>query len=411
MEFGLLGRKLGHSFSPQLHKALGGYDFGLFEVEPGRLEEFMTRREFKGIHVTIPYKRDVMKYCDSISDISEASGSVNCIVRDAKGRLHGTNTDYFGFRYLAESENIDPQGRKCLILGSGGVSGTVKKALEDMGAAEIFIISRSGDNNYSNIDMHSDAEIIVNTTPVGMYPDNGERVIDPGMFGKCKGIIDLIYNPLKTALVLDAEKQGIKAAGGLKMLVAQAAEGCRLFTGKAVTAKEIGKITGELKRNQENIVLIGMPGCGKTVIGRQLGRITGKAFADIDEEIRKASGRTPSDIILAEGEAVFRDIESDVMADILKEGGRVVSAGGGAVERERNCSLMKQNGTVVYIKRELKELEKKERPLSGKYGVETLYERRNPLYAAWSDIAVSNTGIDKTALAIAETIGYEVKDI
>lgn len=412
-KYGLLGRKLGHSFSPQIHKALGGYEFGLFEKEPEEIEEYMTCGGFKGLCVTIPYKRQVMEYCDEISEVAMAANSVNTIVRRDDGSLYGDNTDYFGFRYMVESEGFAIEGRKCIVLGAGGVSGTVKKALLDMGAASVTLISRSGEDNYENISRHFDAQIVVNATPVGMYPDGGISPVDINLFSNCEGAIDLIYNPLRTKLVLDAQKVGIKACSGMKMLVAQAARGCKLFTGKDTSSEEIDFLTGRLEREQANIVLIGMPGAGKTSIGKALAEIigeeaevaksekVGREFVDVDCLIEVETGRAPADIIEQDGEAFFRDIETEILRKALKSTGKVIACGGGIVEREENYHILRENSIVIYIKRNIEELPVSGRPVSKARGIEAIFESRAPKYEAWSDFSVDNIGVEATAKAIA----------
>lgn len=407
VRYGLLGRRLGHSFSPQIHKALGGYQFGLFEKEPEELEAYMEKGLFDGICVTIPYKRDVMKYCSEISDIARESNSVNVVVRRPDGSLYGDNTDYYGFRYMIESEGFSVQGAKCLVLGSGGVSGTVKKALEDMGADSVRLISRSGEDNYENIDRHYDADIVVNATPVGMYPENGTSPVDIAKFSRCKAAVDLIYNPLRTRFVLDAEKAGIPSCGGMKMLVAQAAKACNLFTGKEICPETIEKVIKKTEIEQANIVMIGMPGAGKTSTGKILSNSIDREFIDMDCMVKNKTGMTPAEIIETEGEDAFRDIETENLKKALRRGGKVVACGGGVVERDENYEILRENSIVVYLKRDLDKLPVRGRPLSKDNGVEVLYRRRSPKYESWSDIQVDNVGVGKTAKILAKMIGLD----
>ena len=264
-DYGLLGRTLGHSFSPQIHKSLGGYSYELFEVEPENLKGFFENTALKGFNVTIPYKKDVIKYCSSLSDAAQKTGSVNTIVRNPDGSFAGHNTDYYGLDYLIRSAGFEVSGAKIIILGNGGVSGTVRQLMNDRGASEVVTISRKGEENYENISRHYDAEFVINTTPVGMYPDNGRAVIDVTEFKNCKGLVDLIYNPIKTRIVMDAENMGIPAEGGLKMLVAQAAGACELFLGRKISDELIEAEYMRILRQVENIILIGMPGCGKSL--------------------------------------------------------------------------------------------------------------------------------------------------
>ncbi len=407
MQYGLIGRKLSHSFSPKIHKMIGGYDYGLIEVEPENLKKFFQEGNFEGINVTIPYKKEVMKHCGELSDISRATNSVNCIVRKSDGSYYGTNTDYFGFITLVKSAGIEVQGRKCLILGTGGVSGTVKKALEDMGAGEIVLISRSGNDNYRNIAKHYNGEIIVNTTPVGMYPRNEQTLLGLDAFANLRGVVDLIYNPLKTRLILEAEKRGIKAVGGLMMLVAQAAEAREIFTGCKVDDTTVFRVYKELRQELENIVIIGMPGSGKTTIGRVIGRKLGKHFVDVDRAIKKETGRDPKTIIREDGIDGFRNIETEVLGHVAKKVGRVLSTGGGVVEREENLQLLRQNSRILYLKRDLTELTTKGRPISQQIGLEELFERRRDLYESWSDYQVDNIGIEETAEIIRSILKNE----
>lgn len=410
VKYGLLGRKLGHSFSPQIHKSLGGYQFGLFEREPEEIEDYFDKKMFRGLCVTIPYKRTVMQYCDEISDIARESDSVNVVVKREDGSLFGDNTDYYGFRYMVESEKFPVKGSKCIILGTGGVSGTVRKVLEDMGASSVTHISRTGEDNYENIERHYDADIVVNATPVGMYPDNGSCPVDISGFKNCKGAIDLIYNPLRTKFMLDADRAGIPNCGGMKMLVAQAAKACTLFTGKEISDDEIEKVIKRTGREQANIVMIGMPGAGKTSTGKILSNTIDREFIDMDCMIKNKTGMSPADIIETEGEDAFRKIETENLRKALKRGGKVVACGGGVVERDENFDILRENSIVIYVKRDLDKLPVRGRPLSKENGVEALYNRRAPRYESWSDYEVDNVGVGKTARIIANMLGYEKED-
>lgn len=408
-QFGILGRKLSHTYSPEVHMMLGGYEFGVFEREPEQVEEFIRNGEYKGLCVTMPYKKTVMEYCDEISETAKRCGSVNVIVKRDDGSIYGDNTDYFGLRYLLVSARMDVKGGKCLVLGNGGVAATVRQVLNDMFAGEVVTISRSGENNYENLELHHDADYIFNATPVGMYPNNGEAVIDINEFDDVKGVIDLIYNPIRTKLVLDAQKAGIPAFGGLEMLVSQAAPACELFTGKAVDADRIAKVCDQLEEKIENIILIGMPGCGKTSIGGMLSKITGKPFVDSDDAIEEEKDMLCRQIILAEGEESFRKTEADVIKRLCAEGGNIIALGGGAVETPELENLLKENGRVVYIRRDLRELPIDGRPISQDKGVWEIFEERGPKYIEWSDLQVDNEGIEDTAIMIAALLGYYKK--
>lgn len=405
-DYGLLGRTLGHSFSPQIHKSLGGYSYELFEVEPENLKGFFENTALKGFNVTIPYKKDVIKYCSSLSDAAQKTGSVNTIVRNPDGSFAGHNTDYYGLDYLIRSAGFEVSGAKIIILGNGGVSGTVRQLMNDRGASEVVTISRKGEENYENISRHYDAEFVINTTPVGMYPDNGRAVIDITEFKSCRGVIDLIYNPIKTRLVMDAENIGIPAEGGLKMLVAQAAGACELFLGSKISDELIEAEYMRILRQVENIILIGMPGCGKSSIGERLAEITGKSFADSDIKIIEQTGRSAEDIICSDGEEYFRRVETAVAKAEGAHTGCVIATGGGVVTREENLDLLRQNGRIVYIKRSLEDLSSDGRPISAANRIEDLFRQRKTAYESWSDFEAENTGIEETAAKIAQQLGY-----
>ena len=403
--YALLGRKLGYSISPQVHKLLGGYDFGLIEMEPDQLDYFFEKRDFCGICVTMPYKTQVIKYCDRLSETARDTGSVNVIVREEDGSLSGHNTDYEGYKYSVEKSGLDIKGAKCLILGSGGVSETVKKVLHDLGASKILKISRTGENNYLNLEKHHDADIIVNATPVGTYPDEDLLPVDISRFTRCRGVFDLIYNPLRTGLMLAAEDMGIPAFGGMDMLICQAACACRLFTGRD-EASRIEEVTGRTTRDCENIIFIGMPGCGKSSVGKKLAEITNKEFIDTDMLIRESFGMSPEEMIKACTEEYFRDREEEIIKQASLKRGSVIATGGGVVEREKNYKRLRKSGRIVYLSRELSELSCEGRPLSMEAGLRSLFERREALYKSWSELEAANAGIDECAQQIAIRLGY-----
>ena len=391
MKCGLLGRKLGHSYSPQIHGLLGDYSYDLFEKEPEELASFLKNGDFTGINVTIPYKKDVIPYLDALSPAAQKIGSVNTIVRRADGSLFGHNSDYFGFVSLVKHSGIAVDGKKVLVLGSGGTSNMVVTALRDLGAAPV-VISRSGENNYGNLHLHSDASVIVNATPVGMYPNTGVSPIDLNRFPKLDGVLDVIYNPAKTQLLLDAEKLGIPHENGLWMLVAQAKEAAEYFTGKMLPDSCIEKIHGILSRQMKNIVLIGMPGCGKSTIGNLLARKLGRKFVDADEEIIQLAGKSIPEIFAQDGEDAFRQWESDALAHLGKQSGLVIATGGGCVTRQGNYPALHQNGSIVWLERDLSLLPTDGRPLSQSNRLEEMYAVRKPLYEAFADVRVANTG-------------------
>ena len=398
MRCGLLGRKLGHSYSPQIHRELGSYQYTLFEKEPQELEEFLKNGDFEGLNVTIPYKKDVIPYLTELTPVAQRLGAVNTIVRRADGTLIGHNTDYFGFRYLVQRSGLDVENKKVLVLGSGGASNTAVAVLRELGA-RVVIISRSGENNYQNLHLHADASAIVNTTPVGMYPNTGVSPIDLGLFPQLEGVLDAVYNPARTQILLDAESRGLVAMNGLWMLVAQAKESAEWFTGCAIPDSRIDGIHHALRLEMENIVLIGMPGCGKTTIGRLLAEKTGKRFVDADEALEARVNRKITDIIPQEGEAAFRHMESDTLSELGRQSGLVIATGGGCVTQQRNYTLLHQNGTILWLTRALAKLPTDGRPLSQAGKLSEMYEKRRPLYDRFADAVVSNDGPAEQTLA------------
>jgi shikimate dehydrogenase len=403
--FGLLGEKLGHSFSPLIHGYLGEYDYSLYEISAADLDSFMTERRFDGINITIPYKQQVMPYCATLSREAQTIGSVNTIIKDENGKLHGHNTDYHGFNQMMEHGGIDPKEKKVLVLGDGGSARTVRAALDGLGAQEIVTISRRGTDHYGNIERHYDADIIVNTTPVGMYPDNGNSPLRLTEFRQLSGVADLIYNPTRTKLLLEAARLGIPRVNGLAMLVAQAEKASRLFLDGPARPELVNKIHDAILKRTQNIALIGMPGCGKSTIGRVLAQKTGRSFADIDVQIESAAGKSIPQIFADDGEETFRQLETRVLAEEAKKSGMVLATGGGVVTRLENLNLLRQNSLIVYLKRELTDLITDGRPLSQNIGIQALAEKRLPLYEVWSDCAVQvGAKPEQTAALIEETI-------
>ena len=405
MQCGLLGRKLGHSYSPQIHGLLGSYNYKLFEKEPEEVGDFLKNGDFTGLNVTIPYKKDVIPYLSQLSPVAKRLGAVNTIVRRQDGSLIGHNTDYFGFRYLVERSGLTVRGKKVLVLGSGGASNTAVAVLQELGA-QVVIISRSGENNYHNLHLHHDASVIVNTTPVGMYPNTGISPIDLNLFPQLEGVLDAIYNPARTQILLDAEKQGLVAMNGLWMLVAQAKESAEWFTGSAIDQDKIPEIHACLRRQMENIILIGMPGCGKSTIGRLLAQRTGKKFVDADEALEARLGRKITDIIPQDGETVFRQMESDTLAELGKQSGLVIATGGGCVTQQRNYPLLHQNGTILWLTRQLHKLPTEGRPLSQPGKLQEMFAQRQSLYRQFADAEISNDGpVEETLTAIRSALG------
>lgn len=389
MRYGLLGHKLSHSYSPQIHKALAGYEYGLLPVEPEDLNSFMRAADFSGINVTIPYKKAVLPYCASLSPQAQRLGAVNTIVKQADGTLWGHNTDYFGFLQMIKLSGLSVNDKKVIILGSGGAGVTASAVLEDLGA-KVIIISRNGVNNYENLHLHYDASVIVNATPVGMYPDNGVSPISLESFNSLEGVLDLIYNPAKTALLLQAESLGIIAINGLYMLVAQAKESAECFGGKKIADNKIIEVYGELKAQMENIVLIGMPGSGKSTIGKMLAEALERPFVDTDQLIVERIGMSIPEFMEKFGLDAFRNEEITVIKEVCKKSGFVIATGGGCVTREENYDAIRQNSLVVWVKRNIEDLPADGRPLSAKGDLSAMYEVRKPLYSRFADICVHN---------------------
>ena len=400
MKCGLLGRKLGHSYSPQIHSYLGTYSYDLFEKEPEEVADFIRNGDFTAINVTIPYKKDVIPYLDELSLTAKKMGSVNTVVRCPDGTLFGHNTDYFGFTSMVRRSGIPVAGKKALVLGSGGTSNTAVKALADLGA-QVVIISRSGENNYENLDLHADASVIVNTTPVGMYPKTGAAPVDLKRFPQLEGVLDVIYNPARTQLLLEAEATGLPHENGLWMLVAQAKEAAEYFTGMKLDDSVIQAVHRKLSVQMQNIVLIGMPGSGKSTIGALLAKKLGRTLVDADAEIEQLAGKTIPEIFAQDGEDAFRNWETQVLAELGKRSGLVIATGGGCVTRQRNYPLLHQNGSIVWLRRDIQVLPTDGRPLSQANDLGVMYTKRKPLYEAFADFSADNNGTpDATVSAI-----------
>ena len=397
MKTGLLGRKLGHSYSPQIHAYLGEYTYDLFEREPEDVEKFLKEGDFSAINVTIPYKKTVMPYC-TLTETAKYMGSVNTIVRQPDGTLLGHNTDYFGFTSMVRKSGLEVSGKKCLVLGSGGASVTAVAVLKEMGA-NVVVISRSGEDNYENLHRHTDAAVICNCTPVGMYPKNGISPVDLNLFPQLEGVLDMIYNPARTKLLMDAADRGLVAENGLWMLVAQAKEAADWFMNKKLPDSLIQYVYDKMRRQMENIILIGMPGCGKSTIGRQLADKLGKTFVDADAELVKTYGVDIPTIFATEGEVGFREKETAVLAELGKKAGLVIATGGGCVTQEQNYPLLHQNGTVFWLTRDLDKLPSEGRPLSLATRMEDMYRVRKPLYRRFADHIADNSDTVEAAVA------------
>lgn len=397
MVCGLLGRTLGHSYSPQIHSMLGNYTYQLFEKEPDEVENFLKSGNFDGLNVTIPYKQTVIPFLDELSPVAQALGAVNTIVR-RDGKLIGHNTDFFGFQELVRASGLKMAEKKVLVLGTGGASKPVTAVLRELGA-QVISISRSGDDNYDNLSRHADASVIVNTTPVGMYPKNGAAPLSLDGFLNLEGVLDIIFNPARTQLMLEAESRGLTAMGGLRMLVAQAKESSEWFTATAIPQGKIDEIFHALTCQMENIILIGMPGCGKTTIGGMLGKALGRTVVDADEKIVTMAGMSIPEIFARDGEEGFRQLETQVLSDLGKQSGLVIATGGGCVTRQENYPLLHQNGKLFWLRRDIAMLPTDGRPLSQKQSLDAMYALREPLYTAFADHVIDNNGTPEETVA------------
>lgn len=403
MSFGLLGRTLGHSFSPQIHAQIGDYDYQLYEVEPMDITAFFEGSDWQGINVTIPYKETVMPYCDEIDEKAQRIGCVNTLVRRADGTLFGTNTDYDGLAFALDNAGIAIEGRKCLVLGNGATSKTVTTVLTDKGAREVIVFGRHDAVPYSDIALHHDAEVIVNATPVGMYPNNGGRLIDLDGFSQLEACFDVIYNPHRSRFLLDAERRGVTVCDGLPMLVAQAVFAAKYFIGLEDVEAHIAPILSRMVEDDENIVLIGMPGVGKTTVGEALAARLGRRFIDIDSAVEEKYGSVP-DYINTHGIDAFRAVETEAIAACGKEHGLVIATGGGSVTVPANKDLLRQNGRIYWIERPLEDLPTDGRPLSTG-GLETLrrlYDERLVCYTDFADCRLQNDDVAQTVTHILE---------
>jgi len=383
MTYGLIGEKLSHSYSKIIHNFWGNAEYQLWEIKPEELGAFLQAADFTGINVTIPYKEDVIPYC-ILSEGADRIGSVNTIVNE-HGRLYGYNTDYSGFLYMSQRANIDFRHKKVLILGSGGTAKTVFCAVADRGAEEIIVVSRRGGDNYENLGKHYDSNILINTTPLGMYPLNDGLPVDISPFERLTDVIDVIYNPLKTRLLLQAQKKGVNFTNGLPMLVAQAWFSHKLFfhmeKGAEEDAEAIEECLHKTEKLLRNIVLIGMPGCGKTTVGRAIGQCLGLKFTDTDFEIERQTGRLVREIINNSGEAYFRKVEADINSQVARETGQVIATGGGSMMSPENREAVLQNGFIIFLEREITNLATDGRPLSKDFAaIEELYKQRAPIY-------------------------------
>ncbi len=402
MRFGLIGRTLVHSFSPAIHNQIGDYEYKLYPLEPEQVGEFVQTTDLDGFNVTIPYKKDVIPLCLDISERAKAIGSVNTMLRLPDGSWYGDNTDYDGFIYQLGSDAKTLKGKKALILGSGGSSQTVQKVLAD---CEIpFTVITHKENTPETLARHPDTALIVNTSPFGMYPNNGDSPAELSLFPNCRLVLDLIYNPAKTALLLQAEKLGIPARNGLSMLVAQGVRAGELFLNQTLPKDLVETITDEIRRQTLNIVLIGMPGCGKTTVANLLSELTGRKVADTDDLIREKAGMEIPEIFAKYGEPYFRQLETEALREVSKESSLIIATGGGIVKTPENLDLIRQNSVSVFLDTDLSKLDTAGRPLSLSTGIEQLYAERLPLYKAWSDFTYKTADLAQTAAQIKEDL-------
>ena len=399
--FGVLGRTLAHTYSPEIHSLFdSSYSYSVIEREPEELDALFSNGVFKGFNVTIPYKKDACARCDELDDASRTTGSVNTVVFE-DGKVKGWNTDYFGFIYMLHRKGISVSGKKVLVLGTGGAASAVFYALDTLGAAEIYKCDLETEINYSNVyDKAGDAQVIVNCTPVGMFPKVDNRLLDLTKFASLEACADVVYNPSRTRFLQDAEELGLKTCGGLAMLVAQAYKSSRIFAGDIEGASALGnpdksipseaeeaieKVIRILENRMKNITIIGMPGSGKSLLARNIAKATGRTLVDLDIAFAEKFGQTPAEVLSGPGEDVFREMECEIAAEFLPQSGLVISCGGGIVTRDVNKFYVRCNSNVFYLERPLTALTDKNRPISQLHGVEKLYSQRKDKYESWCD--------------------------
>lgn len=411
MHYGCIGEHLTHSFSKEIHGALADYLYELKEIPVGSLEKFMTRRDFRAINVTIPYKQDVIPFLKEIDERAAMIGAVNTIV-NRNGALYGYNTDFGGMSALIQRAGIVLQGKKVLILGTGGTSNTAMAVARHMGASSVYKVSRTpkpGVLTYDTVKKaHLDAQILINTTPRGMFSCQSGMAIDPGLFSRLSGVVDAVYNPLRTEFVLKARRMGVPAAGGLYMLVTQAVLASEIFLDRQYPADTAAQVYRRIKAQKENIVLTGMPGSGKTTVGKLLAQTLGRPYVDTDTRIAEKTGRTPAEIISSQGEAAFRDAEAEVIREVALQNGAVIATGGGAVLRPENVDALRMNGRIFFLDRPVEQLvPTRDRPLSAtREAVLKRYNERYGMYSSTADIVISNDSTPEAAAQLVERSFY-----
>lgn len=401
--FGLLGKTLGHSYSPLIHKSLGNEAYTLFEREPNELDNFFASQSLQGLNVTIPYKQTAYQACAEVSDIALRIGGVNTMVRRNNG-WYGHNTDYEGFIYMIKRAGISVSNKKSVILGDGATAYMAHMVLEDLGAHEIIHLSRKTEPLYKDAPVvGKETQLLINTTPVGMYPNCPEQLVNLDDFPNLEAVVDVIYNPYRTALLIDAEERGLITTDGLPMLVAQAVGSARLFQNKDFSDEEVERLIQQIRYKQENIILIGMPGVGKTTVGRKLATLLNRPLVDCDAIFEERHGH-PSKYIATYGEPDFRDKETAILRDMSKETGLIIATGGGVITRPENYALLRQNGRLYWLKRPLENLDTENRVLSngGLARLQSLYKVRKPLYEHFAQCEVDYVTPEDGAQQIAD---------
>ncbi|WP_409966838.1 shikimate kinase [Bengtsoniella intestinalis] len=389
--YGILGRVLLHSWSPPIHNAFGCTNYHILQREPEELPALFADPAMSGINVTIPYKQTVMEHCVYLDPLAVEIGAVNTMVRHADG-YHGYNTDAYGFAYMAKVGGVGFDGKKVVVLGSGGSSLMVQTVVKRAGASSVIVVSRGGVNNYENLHLHADAQVIVNTTPLGMYPKAGVSPVDLTAFPCCEGVLDLVYNPQKTALLLQAEAMGIPHGDGLPMLVAQAKAADELYMNCAIADEKIDAVVKQIRHQVTNIVLVGMPSSGKSTVGDLLAQLSARTAVDLDQGVEQSAGCTIPELFAAQGEAGFRAVERVETMKAGQGSGQVIVTGGGVVKDLRNHDALRQNGRVYHLVRDVEKLSRDGRPLSANADLEAMWQERAPLYAQASDVTVDNNG-------------------